>query len=78
MEGRCYKPFSIDKHVDLVPVFVGSSSTTKYCRYYPNRLCGHNGCCGIFCLFTGDIVCCSLHPNPFGWFKRRKVSEVRS
>lgn len=66
-----------DRHI-VVPVSVGNCATVRFCRYHPDRLCYHNGHCGLFCFATCNIECCFLHLRPLARFQRRKFSEVRS
>jgi hypothetical protein len=46
----------------------------KMCKCYPDRRCFHNSCNSLDIM--GNVVICSLHPNPSGFFSERKVVPI--
>jgi hypothetical protein len=46
----------------------------KSCRFNPNKRCYHS-CCSLID-GMGNVVVCSLHSNPSGFFSERKFSPV--
>lgn len=47
----------------------------RMCRYHVDKRCYHSSCSLID--EFGNVSACSLHPNPEGFFRRRKVVTVR-
>ena len=46
----------------------------KVCIYNPHIRCFWFRC--DYVSFNGDVKICKWHPNPFGYFMRRKISPV--
>jgi hypothetical protein len=47
----------------------------RVCKFDKNRRCGHSSC-SLFDCSSGNVFCCPLHRNPFGFFVGRRA--VRS
>lgn len=46
----------------------------RRCIHYPSRRCSNKSCSLIDTI--GNVSCCCVHPNPDGFFVRRKVGVV--
>jgi hypothetical protein len=46
----------------------------RRCIHYPLRRCSNKSCSLIDVM--GNVSCCSVHPNPGGYFMRRRVGVI--
>lgn len=44
----------------------------RYCVYYPSKRC-YRSSCSVFDRRSGNVFVCPFHPNPSGFFLRRRV-----